>query len=147
MEGNDLLPYIGVAQATMFEGVLASPPEGVLKNVRYKRLTSRDEWDEAIRMWTPHEMPLKSLADCVNRRGLGTEVYTYLPLEATDAIGKWLVRKGISVPIYSFMDVSDLLGDFRMNRAVRVLYTGNYDDACLIGPRATVVSSNQAWLL
>lgn len=147
MEGNDLLPYIGVSQATMFEGVLASPPEGVLKSVRYKRLVSKHEWDEALRMWTAHEMPLKSLADCVNRRGIGTEVYTYLPLESTDSISRWLSRKGISVPIYSFIDVADLISDFRMNRAVRVLYTGNYDDACLIGPRATVVSSSQAWLL
>lgn len=147
MEGNDLLPYVGVSQATMFEGVLASPPEGTVKSLRYRRLTSRDEWDEAIRMWTPNDMPLKSLADCVNRRGLGTEVYTYLPGSAVDAIGRWLVRKGISVPIYSFMDVADLLGDFRMNRAVRVLYTSNYDDACLIGPRSTVVSPSQAWIL
>lgn len=147
MEGNDLLPYIGISQATMFEGVLASPPSGVVDNLKYKRLVSKGDWAQAIRMWTANDMPIKSLADCVNRRGIGTEVYTYLPYEAVDAIEKWLVRKGISVPVYQYQNVADLLSEFRIHRGVRVLYTANYDEACLIGPRATVVSPSQAWII
>lgn len=147
MEGNDLMPYTGISQATMFEGVLASPPQKVLQKVTCKRLAAKGDWDEALRLWTPNEMPIKSLADCTNRLGIGTDVYTYLPPESVDAIGRWLVRKGISVGVYAYADLSDLLADFRLNRAVRVLFTSSYDDACLLGPRATVVTASQAWRL
>jgi hypothetical protein len=147
MEGNDLMSYTGVSQATMFEGVLASPPEKLLQKAQYKRFVSKGDWDAALRLWSPHEMPLKSLADCTNRLGIGTDVYTYLPPESVDGIGRWLVRKGISVGVYAYADLSDLLADFRLNRAVRVLFTTDYDDATLIGPRATMVSPTHAWIV
>lgn len=143
MQGNDIAPFADARQGTMFEGVLALPPTSLKHKVR-ERLTSLT-WEQRIEVWTPCTMPLKSLSDCVNRLGIATDVYTFLSPDAVDPIEKWLIRKGISVPVFYYENVGELAYDLSFNRAVRVVYTSEHEDAKVLGMRATTVSSEHAW--
>lgn len=144
MQGNDISAYSSLAQAVVFEGLLASPPEGpksVLENIQRKR----GNWEGVLRMWTPHEMPLKALSDSVNRLGLGTDVYTFLHEDAVSVIDNWLVRKGISTPVYYYPSVEMLEYDLRFQRAIRTIYVTNEEHAKVLGIRSTVLQTNKAW--
>lgn len=144
MQGNDISSYSSLAQAVIFEGLLASPPEGakaLLENVHRKR----GNWENALRLWTPHEMPLKALSDSVNRLGLGTDVYTLLHEDAAPVIDNWLVRKGISTPVYYYPSIELLEYDLRFQRAIRTIYVANEEHAKVLGIRSTVLASNTAW--
>lgn len=144
MQGNDITDYAALAQAVVFEGLLASPPEGakgLLENLQRKR----GNWEGALRTWEPHDMPLKALSDSVNRLGIGTDVYTFLHEDAVEVIDKWLVRKGISTSIYFYPTVELLEYDLRFQRAIRTIYVANQDHAQILGMRATVIGSHQAW--
>lgn len=144
MEGNDIFSYDRIGQATMFEGVLASPPTGASK-LRAKFYESRGDWENVIKLWSPNDLPVRSLIDCVNRLYLGTEVITFLDPDATEPIYEWLSRKGVSAPVLYYENAERYEEDLRYNRGVRVFYTGSTDDAHIVGMRATVVSPNTAW--
>lgn len=145
MDKNDIGTYETLSQATMFEGVLASPPKKTLKRIRFRVSEGIQDWSTAIATWQTNELPVKSLADSVNRLFIGTVVYTFLHPDAVDPIEKWLIRKGISVPVYWYPDVDALADDLKFNRGVRVIYTASHDDAKRLGLRATVVSPDRAW--
>jgi len=130
----------------MFEGVLANAPTGTSK-VKAKFFESRDDWDAVLRLWTPNDLPLRSLNDCVNRLGIGTEVITFIHPEAVDAIYTWLSRKGVSTSVLYYETIEQYRDDFKYNRGLKVFYTSSTDDAHVIGMRATVVSPNMAWRL
>lgn len=144
MQGNDIASFAPTAQGVVFDGLLASPPTGAraLMETVHRR---RENWDALIRTWEPNELPLKALSDCVNRLGLGTDVYTFIHPDAVDAIDHWLVRKGISTPVYYYESAEMLEYDLRFSRAVRIIFTSDEDVARIIGPRATVVSPEKAW--
>lgn len=144
MQGNDIAPFHPIAQGVVFDGLLASPPTGnksFLETVQRRR----KNWDAVIRLWEPHDLPLKALSDCVNRLGLGTDVYTFIHEDAVDAIDRWLVRKGVSTPVYYYESPELLEYDLRFNRAVRIIYTSDEETARILGPRATVASIEKAW--
>lgn len=147
MQGNDISAFIEARQATMFEGVLALPPVKTLTKLRERVTTgdSEETWTQRLKLWTPATMPLKSLADHVNRLGIMTEVYTFLSESAVDPINKWLVRKGISVPVYYYSNVSELAYDLTFNRSIRRVFTASTEDAQVLGIRSTVVTSDRAW--
>lgn len=145
MQGNNIAPFVDARQGTMFEGVLATPPVG-LKN-RFKEIIARNDWSEIIPLWSAGVSSVKSLADAVNRLGISTDVYTFLSPEAVDPIGKWLIRKGISVPVYYYENAAELAFDLTFNRSVRVVYTSSTDDASILGIRSTVVSPETVWSL
>lgn len=144
MQGNDIIDYAPLAQGVVFDGLLASPPSG--SKAFYETIQRRrDNWDAVMRLWEPHELPIKALSDSVNRLGLGTDVYTFISEDAVDAIDHWLLRKGISCPVYYYESPELLEYDLRFSRAVRIIYTSSEEVAQIIGPRATVVSSEKAW--
>ena len=146
MEGNDISVHDRIGQASMFEGVLATPPAGS-KKLKAKFYEGRNDWDSVIRLWTPNDMPIRSLIDCVNRLGLGTEVITFLHPDAVEPIYNWLSRKGVSTSVLYYEDIEQYNEDFKYNRGLRVFYTTDVEDAQLIGMRATVVNPNTAWRL
>lgn len=146
MEGNDISVHDRIGQASMFEGVLATPPAGS-KKLKAKFYEGRNDWDSVIRLWTPNDMPIRSLVDCVNRLGLGTEVITFLHPDAVEPIYNWLSRKGVSTSVLYYEDIEQYNEDFKYNRGLRVFYTTDVEDAQLIGMRATVVNPNTAWRL
>jgi hypothetical protein len=144
MQGNDISEFASIAQGVVFDGLLASPPEGgraFLESVQRRR----NNWDAVIRMWEPNDMPLKALSDCVNRLGLGTDVYTFTHPDAVDAIDRWLIRKGINCPVYYYESPEMLEYDLRFQRAVRIIYTSDEEIARTLGIRSTVVSPDKAW--
>lgn len=145
MQGNDISAFVEARQGTMFEGVLANPPVTLKSRFKDALASRSDDWEKRLPLWTPSTLPLKSLSDCVNRLGIATDVYTFLGPEAVDPIEKWLIRKGISVPVYWYPDVADLAFDLTFNRSIRVVYTASHDDAMVLGMRATVVSPERAW--
>lgn len=146
MEGNDISVYDRIGQASMFEGVLANEPTGTSK-LKAKFYESRNDWESVLKLWSPNDMPIRSLVDCVNRLGLGTEIITFLHPDATDAIYNWLARKGVSTSVLYYENIEQYNEDFKYNRGIKVFYTSNVDDAHLIGMRATVVNPNTAWRL
>lgn len=145
MQGNDIFPFTSARQGTMFEGVLATPPATVKSRVKDALATRNGDWEKRLAQWTPGVMALKSLSDCVNRRGIATTVYTFLSPDAVDPIEKWLIRKGISVPVYYYTDVAELAFDLTFDRSIHVLYTSSVDDAQVLGIRSTVISPDTAW--
>jgi hypothetical protein len=146
MQSNDIGVYERIGQATMFEGVIASPPAGT-KKLKSKLYEGRNDWESVIQLWTPNDLPLRSLIDCVNRLGLGTEVITFISPDAVEPIYNWLTRKGVQTSVLYYEDIESYNDDFKYNRGVKVFYTANYEDAKVLGMRATVVSPNSAWRL
>lgn len=147
MEGNDIAPWTTSGLATLFEGVLASPPargQASLRNWYHRR---SGDWDDALQTWVPHELPLKSLIDTVNRKGIQVTVYTLLGYAASESVETWLARKGVSVTCVGYASAELLADDMRYNRSALTIYVPNEDLAKLIGPRATVVSPSTAWTL
>jgi hypothetical protein len=149
VEGNDIGVTVFAHRACMFEGLIMTPQEEEMQQTKgkwWKRLASdKEEYGSddrhitsVVKRWRPNEMPLKSLYHLVNHYNIGVEVYTYLPEEFVPAIEHWLARKGISVTVYPYDDVFDLIEDFKYNRDVQVLYTPSETDAQAIGIRATV---------
>lgn len=146
MEGNDIISYAPIGQGLVFEGLLASPPTGVKSLIESYR-KNRNNWDSVLAMWEPHDMPLRSLADTVNRLGIGANIYTFLADEAAPAIETWLRRKGIDCPVYFYETPQLLEYDLRFNREVRFIYVADEEVAKVLGIRATVTSPERAWTL
>lgn len=147
MEDNDIAPWTTAGLATLFEGVLASPPTKGQASLRnwYHRRTG--DWEDALQTWRPHELPLKSLIDTVNRKGIQVTVYTLLGYAACEAVETWLARKGVSVTCLGYASAELLADDLRYNRSIVSIYVPTGDLAHLIGPRATVVTPSTAWTL
>lgn len=141
MQGNDIAGFNVIGQGVIFEGLLASPPE--------RRLFQRvdKDWNKELKKWKPHDLPLKALIDTSDRLGVDTEVYTFLGDDAVDAIENWLVRKGVSLPVYGYNSAEELSYDLRFKRSVRTIFVPEQEQASIIGIRATVVDSKKAWTL
>lgn len=144
MQGNDLAPYAPIQQAVLFEGVLASYPTGV-KSVRNWFASKAKDMPTLVNTMKPNELPLKSLNDSINRRGIGTLVYTLMPVEAVPEIEHWLIRKGVSTSVEAYPDIETLSEDLRFNRSIHVIYVATQEQQSIIGIRATVLGSERAW--
>jgi hypothetical protein len=141
MQGNDIGAFGDIGQGVIFEGLLASPP------VRKFFERSSNDWDKELRKWKAHELPLKALIDTSDRLGVNTEVYTFLGSDSVDAIEDFLLRKSISLPVFSYNDIEDLAYDLRFKRSVRTIYVPDQEQAAIIGLRATVVDNKKAWTI
>ena len=141
MQGNDISNFNDIGQGVIFEGLLASPPPQRL----FQRATN--DWAKELRRWKAHDLPLKALVDTSDRLGVDTEVYTFLDLDAANAIDAWLARKGISLPVYFYENIEELAYDLRFKRSVRTIYVPEQEQAAIIGLRATVVNNKKAWTL
>ena len=141
MQGNDIGTFGDTGQGVVFENLLASPPARKF----FERTIS--DWDKELSKWKPHELPLKALIDTSDRLGVNTEIYTFLGFDAVDAIENWLLRKGISLPVFSYANVEDLAYDLRFKRSVRNIYVPDQEQAAVIGIRATVVDTKKAWTI
>lgn len=139
MQSNDIGNFNNIGQGVVFENLLASPPE--------RRFFQRagNDWDKELSKWKPHELPLKALVDSSDRLGVDTEVYTFLGIDAVDAIDRWLGRKGISLPVYGYSNPEELAYDLRFKRSVRTIYVPEQEQAIIIGMRACVTDSKKAW--
>lgn len=146
MEAGDIGVSSRIGQACVFEGVLASPPIGVAL-IKEKYHIRRGSWDDALKLWTPNELPLKSLIDSSERMGIATDIITFLDADATEPMYRWLVRKGIHLAVVHY-DTPELYAeDLKFNRGIKVVYTPNKEIAYTLGMRATVVSPKSAWRL
>lgn len=146
MERGDIGAYFVTGQACIFEDLIAERPTGAAA-IKEKFYAKRGEWDKAMKLWKPNDLPLKSLIDCVERRGIATAVITFLPQDALSAIYKWLLRKGVSCTVEAYETPSDYEMDLRYDRSVKVVYVPTKEIAYVLGMRATVVSPNSAWSL
>lgn len=139
MLGNNIAEFSDVGQGVIFEGLLASPPP--------KRLFqfNNNDWHKEIPKWKAHELPLKALIDTSDRLGIGTEIYTLLDADAVEPIETWLLRKGVSLPVYYYPSIEELAYDLRFKRSMRTIYVPDQEQAFIIGMRATVVDNKKAW--
>lgn len=144
MERGDIGAYTVFGQSCIFEDLIAERPTGsaALKEKFYIR---RGEWDKAMKLWKPNDLPLKSLIDAVERRGIATSVITFLPRDAETSIYKWLLRKGVSTTVECYDTPEDYESDLRYDRSIKVVYVPRTEIAHILGMRATVVSPNSAW--
>jgi hypothetical protein len=147
VEGNDIQTFAPIQQACLFEGVLASPPSKTVTKMRASKALRQHEWNRYIGMWLPHEMPLKSLVDSVRRRGVGVEVYTCLPSGTEEAIDKWLFRKGVSVPVYRFDDITEIAAEMKYHSPSMRVHVATDEQAQVLGLRARVASPHSEWVL
>lgn len=145
MERGDISDYTITSQACVWEGVLANPPAGFSSKTRHKLYERSNNWVAAIPMWKPNDLAVKSLVDCVSRLRIATDVITFLPPEAIDPIYNWLLRKGITTPVFHYDSAEEYAQDLRYNRGIKTVYVGNDSDAMTIGLRAHVVQPNTAW--
>lgn len=146
MQGNDLAPFAPKSKAVIFEGILASPPEGLTK-VKASLLLRNEKWDTYIRSWKINTLQVKQLSDAINRLGIGFEVYTFLPAPVAEAIDRWLTRKGISTLVVAYNDIFELRDDLNINRGITTIYVAETEHYKIIGPRATVVAPETNWVL
>ncbi len=147
MERNDIQANAPIKQACLFEGVLAAPPATTLQKMRAGKAIRQHEWHRYLGMWTPYEMPLKSLADSVNRRGIGVEVYTCLYSGVEQAIDSWLARKGVSVPVFYFEDITEIRDDLKYHHPSMRIHVATEEQAQVLGLRARVASPHKEWVL
>lgn len=140
MEGNDIHLVADVGQGIIFEGLLAS------EHKRRFFKTYSGDWDKELRSWKAHDLPLKALVDTADRLGINTEVYTFLDGgSAEGAVDRWLMRKGLSLPVYGYPSVEELAYDLRFKRSVRTILVPTQEQAAIIGLRAKVVDPQKAW--
>ena len=147
MERNDIQSDAPIKQACLFEGVLAAPPVKSIQKMRAAKAIRQHEWHRYIGMWLPYEMPLKSLVDSVNRRGVGVEVYTCLTSGVEDAIDRWLARKGVSVPVYQFESIYEIHAEMKFHSPSMRIHVATEEQAQLLGLRARVASPHKEWVL
>lgn len=147
MERNDIQSDAPIKQACLFEGVLAGPPSKNVQKLRAAKAVRQNEWHRYIGMWVPYELPIKSLVDSVNRRGVGVEVYTFLSYGVEDAIERWLARKGVSVPVYQFENIYDLQAEMKYHSTSMKVHVATEEQAQLLGLRARVASPHKEWVL
>lgn len=151
MEGNDIGVTLINRVAVMFEGLIyidtVEPAIQVKRGIlRRKTVDVADlTLEQQVRRWRPRELPLKSLLHMVNQLHQRVEVYTYFNVEFVPHIETWLQRKGVSVPVYSYVDLEALRDDFRFNREVTTLYTPYEDDVPWLGYRCNVMSLDGTW--
>jgi hypothetical protein len=142
MEGNNISVHTTLEQATIFEGVVASPPSA---SAKYLLAKARNDWASIISMWKPNDLPMRSLSDCINRLQIGTDVITFLSPDAVEPIYQWLVRKGVSTPVIWYPSATEYYNDVRYNMGLKVVYVADEEDAAILGMRARVVSPATAW--
>lgn len=145
MQGNDIRPFSTSRQAVLWEGLLAVPLPGKINEVRRARALKRESWDLWISLWKTSELPMKKLIDDQERRGIDTDVYTFMGPGAIDVIDAWLTRKGISCRVFCFHDVFDLREDLKYNRSIQRVIVPDEDLAANIGIRAMVCSPDRVW--
>ena len=144
MEKGDIFSYEIFGQACVFEDLLAQRPTGAAA-IKEKYYAKRGEWEKALKLWKPNDLPLKSLIDAVERRGIHTSVITFMPEEAVEAIYRWLLRKGVSCTVTEYASPEDYEADLRYDRRIKVVYVPSKEIAYVLGMRATVVSPNTVW--
>lgn len=144
MEGGDIAMFGRPGQACVFEGLIASRPTGAA-GVKCKYYERTKDWDSALKLWKPNDLPLKSLIDAVNRLNISTEVITFLPQEAVEPIYKWLVRKGVTPVVERYETPQDYELDLRYNRSIHSVYVADQEIAHILGMRATVIPPTTAW--
>lgn len=144
MERGDISAVARVGQACVFEDVLASRPVGT-DALKEKFHIRRGNWESALKLWKPNDLPLKSLIDSVDRLGISTLVVTFLPHASIDAVYHWLLRKGVTCPVEHYDSPEDYELDLRYDRQVKVVYVPNKEIAYTLGMRATVISPTSAW--
>lgn len=145
MEGNDISTWTTAGLGAIFDGLIASPPTGGVPAIRNWNSKRTGSWADALDTWKPHDLALKSLIDCVNRRGIQAQLFTFLGNEAADSIESWLARKGVAVSCSSYGSPELLAEDLRYNRSIVQLFVPTRDLAAVLGPRCTVVSTSSVW--
>lgn len=144
MERGDIGTDARIGQACVFEGVLASRPTGSTA-IKEKFYIRRGSWEEAINLWKPNELPLKSLIDSSERMGIATDIITFLSPEAVEPIYRWLNRKGVTSAVMYYETPEIYAEDLRYNRAIKVVYAPDKEIAYTLGMRATIVGPDSAW--
>lgn len=147
MESNDIQSDVPIRQGCVFEGVLAYPPDKYLQKAKSVRAVSKKDWKTYINLWKPYDLPLKSLVDSVRRRGVGVEVYTCLHEGVEEAIDTWLVRRGVSVPVYYYRDMADLAESLIYHNPSMRVHVASEADARIVGLKARVASPHREWVL
>lgn len=144
MERGDIAAPGRVGQACIFEDLLAVPPTGTAL-VKERFHERQGNWDRALQLWKPGDKALRSLSDYSNRLGIVTDVITFLDVDAVEPIYNWLLRKGITCPVFYYENPEAYEIDLRYNRAIRVVYVPHDEQARILGMRAKVIDPTTIW--
>lgn len=144
MERGDIAIPNRIGQACVFEDLLAIRPTGA-SSVKEKFYERNGNWDKALQLWQPGDKALRSLSDYHNRLGISTDIITFLDVEAVDPIYNWLLRKGITCPVFFYENPEAYEIDLRYDRSIRIVYVPHDEQARIIGIRAKVVNPTTIW--
>lgn len=145
MERGDIGAFATLSQACLFEGLLAQPPTSFKSKVLGRIRVGTNDWDSALKLWKPYDLPVKSLIDSVERLGVATMVFTFLGEDTVEPIYRWLLRKGVSTSVESYPSVADFVEDLRFNMSIRNVFVPTDEYYRQIGIRASVVNPNTSW--
>jgi hypothetical protein len=145
MERGDIGAFTTLSQACVFEGLLAQPPTNLRGKVLERIKLGAKDWDAALKLWKPFELPVKTLIDNVDRLGISTKVITFLADDAVDPIYRWLLRKGVSTTVEFYPSVEVFVEDLKFDRSIRNVYVPTEDLYRRIGIRASVVNPDVSW--
>lgn len=147
MERGDIGVFATPGQSCVFEGLLASPPDTVGRRVKERFRTRINDWDSALKLWKPHDLPIRSISDHINRLGISTLVVTFLSPDAAEPIYRWLLRKGIATSVTYYPSPAEYRSDLKYDMGVKTVYVPDSEMAAVLGIKATVVSPDLAWNL
>lgn len=147
MERGDIGVFATLGQSCVFEGLLASPPASVGRRIRERFRTQINDWDSALKLWKPHDLPIRSISDHINRLGISTHVVTFLAPEAAEPIYRWLLRKGISTSVTYYPTPAEYRSDLKYDMGIKTVYVPDTEMAAVLGIKATVVSPDVPWSL
>lgn len=143
MENGDIAVFEKPVRACIFEGLIASPPKTSKKLLNI--FSKKDHDTKPLHGWEANELPLKSLIDSVNRLNAGTFLFSLLGSDMEEPIYKWLVRKGVALPVYCYDRLEDFREDIKYNRALHTIYVVEQEHAAVLGLRAKVVLPTTTW--
>lgn len=147
MERGDISDFTSIGQSCVFEGLLASPPESVGRRIRERFRTQINDWDAALKLWKPHDLPIRSISDHINRLGISTLVVTFLSADAAEPIYRWLLRKGIATSVTYYPSPAAYRSDLKYDMGIKTVYVPDQEMAAELGIRATVISPDLPWSL
>lgn len=147
MERGDIGAFTSLGQACVFEGVLASPPQAIGRRVRERLYKQVNDWDSTLKLWKPHEIPIRSMSDHINRLGVATHVVTFLSNDAAEPIYRWLLRKGVAASVTYYPTPADYRDDLKYDLGIKTVYVPDSTIAAAVGIRAMVVTPETPWSL
>lgn len=97
MEKGDISNEVSPRLVVVFEGLIASLPEGAKARAQYDSLVKKEKWSEALALFEINELMAKHVLDLVWRQRFTVDVVTFIGPEMAELIEKRMDDEGIPI--------------------------------------------------